>query len=260
MICLAVMVSDAHDSGHGPETDQRPLQIALYREKIVQCLVMGEYTKPSPHVLEAVIHYVYVEFLLGPDAKEDLWFLLALQVNMAMRMGYHRDPSHFPEIPSLQAEMRRRVWSTVLFSDVMVSSQMGMPRMIFGGACDTAEPRNLNDADLSHDMAELPSPRPETETTTVLGLIARRRLMMALGAISDLAANAKPYSYAEVMRIDSVLRDAEASAPPPLRMKPLAASMTDPPILIMARLFLKHMFYMGEKPFIYISVRVPSPN
>lgn len=260
MICLAVMVSDAHDSGHGPETDQRPLQIALYREKIVQCLVIGEYTKPSPHVLEAVIHYVYVEFLLGPDAKEDLWFLLALQVNMAMRMGYHRDPSHFPEIPYLQAEMRRRVWSTVVFSDVMVSSQMGMPRMILDGACDTVEPRNLNDADLSHEMTEPPPPRPETEVTTVLGLIARRRLMMALGAISDLAANAKPYSYAEVMRVDSVLRDAEASAPPPLRMKPLAASMTDTPIIIMARLFLKHMFYMGQimlhRKFVY--VKLPS--
>ncbi|KAI1117993.1 fungal-specific transcription factor domain-containing protein [Nemania sp. NC0429] len=258
MICLAVMVSDAHDSGHGPETDQRPLQIAMYREKIVQCLVMGEYTKPSPHVLEAVIHYVYVEFLLGPDAKEDLWFLLALEVNMAMRMGYHRDPSHFPELPPLQAEMRRRVWSTVMFSDVMISSQMGMPRMIFDGACDTAEPRNLNDADLNPEMAELPSPRPETEATTVLGLIARRRLMVALGAISDLASNTKSYSYAEVMRVDSVLREAEASAPPPLKMKPLAASMTDPPIIIMARLFLKHMYYMGQimlhRKFLYVKL------
>ncbi|TRX87741.1 hypothetical protein FHL15_011366 [Xylaria flabelliformis] len=260
MICLAVMVSDAYDSGHGLEAEQQPLQISLYREKIVQCLIIGEYTKPSPYVLEAVIHYVYVEFLLGPDAKEDLWFLLALEVNMAMRMGYHRDPSHFPEIPLLQGEMRRRVWSTILFSDIMISNQMGMPRMIFDAACDTIEPHNLNDTDLSDEMTKQPPPRPETETTTVLGLIARRRLIIALGAISDLTANAKPYSYTEVMRVDNVLHDAEASAPTPLKMKPLAASMTDPPIIIMARLFLRHMYYMGKlmlhRKFVY--VKMPS--
>lgn len=234
------MVSDAHGSsyGHGPETDQQPLQIGLYREKLVQCLILGEYTKPSPYVLEAVIHYVYVEFLLCPDAKEDLWFLLAFEVSMAMRMGYHRDPSHFPEIPLLQGEMRRRVWSTVLFGDLLISIQMGMPRMICDSTCDTAEPRNLNDADLSHEMTELPAPRPETEMTTVLGLIARRRLLVALGTISNLTADAKPYSYAEAMRVDSVLRDAEASIPPPLKMNPLAASMADPPMVIMTRLFL----------------------
>ncbi|KAI1421820.1 fungal-specific transcription factor domain-containing protein [Xylaria sp. FL1777] len=246
MLCLAVMASDAHDSGYSSEADHQSFQIDLYREKIVQCLIMSEYTKPSPSVLEAVIHYLYVEFLLGPDAQDDLWFLLALEVNMAMRMGYHRDPSHFPEIPPLQAEMRRRLWSTVLLGDILISSQMGMPRMISDSGCDTAEPRNFNDTDLSPDMTELPSPRPETEMTTVLGLIARRRISMALGTISDLTARAKPYSYAEVMRVDSVLRDAEASVPPPLKMKPLAVSMTDPPITIMARMFLKHLFYKGQ--------------
>ncbi|KAI0436328.1 putative fungal-specific transcription factor [Xylaria telfairii] len=256
MICLAMIVSDSH--GHGPETDQQPPQISLYREKLVQCLVLGEYTKPSPYVLEALIHYVYVEFLLCPDAKDDLWFLLALEVNMAMRMGYHRDPSHFPEIPLLQGEMRRRVWATVLFGDLLISSQMGMPRMICDSTCDTAEPSNLNDADLSYEMTEQPSPRPETETTTVLSLIARRRLLVALGTISNLTANAKPYSYAEVMRVDNILRDAEASIPPPLKMKALAASMTDPPMIIMTRLFLQHMYQMGKlmlhRKFVYLKM------
>ncbi|KAI0431094.1 fungal-specific transcription factor domain-containing protein [Xylaria sp. FL1042] len=246
ILCLAVMASDTQDLGHSSEIGHTQLEIELYREKIVDCLIMSEYTKPSPSVLEAVIHYLYVEFLLGPDAQDDLWFLLALEVNMAMRMGYHRDPSHFPEILPLQAEMRRRLWSTVLLGDILISSQMGMPRMISDSEWDTAEPHNLNDADLSHDMTHLPFPRPETETTTVLGLISRRRVLIALGTISDLTARAKPYSYAEVMQVDSVLRHAEASVPPPLKMKPLAASMTDPPILNMSRLFLKHMVYKGQ--------------
>jgi hypothetical protein len=95
-------------------------------------------------------------------------------------------------------------------------------------------------------MIELPMARPETEITTVLSLLARRRILMALGTIADLTASAKPCSYAEVMRIDQVLREAEASIPPPFQPKPLAASMTDPPIIIMARLFTRHMFYKGK--------------
>ncbi|KAJ2988768.1 hypothetical protein NUW58_g3806 [Xylaria curta] len=247
IICLAVIVSDYPDSHHAnTESGQRSHQIALFREKIVRCFVLGEYTKPGPYVLEAMIHYVYVEFLLCRDAREDLWFLLAFQVNLALRMGYHRDPSHFPNITPLQSEMRRRLWSSIVFSDVMISCQMGMPRMISNAGCDTAEPRNLNDSDLTPDMSELPVARPETEMTTVLSVIARRRVLEALGVIADLTASAKPCSYAEVMRVDQVLREAEARIPPPIKTKPLATSMTDPPIIIMARLFTRHMFYKGQ--------------
>ncbi|KAI1296428.1 fungal-specific transcription factor domain-containing protein [Xylaria venustula] len=168
IICLAVLVSDHPDFHHGnTEDDQRSHQIALFREKIVQCFGLGEYTKPGPHVLEAMIHYDYVEFLLCRDATEDFWFLLALQ------------------------------------------------------------PRNLNDSDLDPGMSELPVARPETEMTTVLSLSARRRVLIALGFITDLTASAKPCSYAQVMRVDQILQEAEASIPPPMKAKPLATSPTD---------------------------------
>ncbi|EZF33320.1 hypothetical protein H109_03636 [Trichophyton interdigitale MR816] len=247
MICLALLASDLpYASFNNNDTEQQTLQADLYREKIVQCLIMGEYTNSGPYVLETMIQYVYVEYIVRADAGKDNWFLLAIQVNLAMRMGYHRDPSHFPGISPLQGEMRRRVWATVLMSDILVSSQMGMARMIADWKCDTAEPRNLNDNDMDENTTELPPPRPETEHTTALGIIARRRMLMALGAISDVTDAVKPSSYAEIMRVDGVLHDAAASIPPPLKMKPMASSVTDSPQVIMARLFIGHMFYKGQ--------------
>ncbi|GKZ34668.1 hypothetical protein AbraIFM66950_004982 [Aspergillus brasiliensis] len=245
MICLAVMASDVTDS---TEEEQKTLQLELYREKIVQCLVMGEYTKPGPYVLETLVHYVYIEFGINPDANRNIWFLLGLEVNLAMRMGYHRDPNHFPDLTPLQGEMRRRLWTTVLTSDILLSSQMGMPRMISDWKWDTAEPRNLFDTDLTHpsSLTALPPSRPETEHTTTLELIARRRMLLALGTISNLADAVKPASYAEVMQADKTLHDAVSSIPPPLRFKPLQASMTDPPQVIMSRLFLEHLLYKGQ--------------
>ncbi|KAI4123354.1 MAG: hypothetical protein LQ338_005307 [Usnochroma carphineum] len=246
MICLAVLASDTRDSVHGDDVEQQPLQTNLYRERLVQSLILGEYTNSGPYVLETMIHYVYIEFAIRADADKGIWFLLALEVNLAVRMGYHRDPSHFPGISPLKSEMRRRLWATVVQGDILISSQMGMPRMISDWQCDTAEPRNLNDADLDQDTSELPPPRPETEITTALGAIARRRILTALGTISDLAANVKSCKYAEVMRADAILREAAASIPPPFKMKSTTASITDSPQVIMSRLFISHLFYKGQ--------------
>lgn len=237
------MASDVTDSA---EDEHKTLQLELYRKKVAQCLVMGEYTKPGPYVLETLVHYVYIEFGINPDADRNIWFLLGLEVNLAMRMGYHRDPSHFPNLTPLQGEMRRRLWTTVLTSDTLLSSQMGMPRMISDWKWDTAEPRNLFDTDLSQSLTALPPSRPETEHTTTLELIARRRILIAIGTISNLADAVKPASYAEVMQADKKLHDAVSTIPPPLRFKSLQASMTDSPQVIMSRLFLEHLLYKGQ--------------
>ncbi|KAJ5090321.1 fungal-specific transcription factor [Penicillium argentinense] len=243
MICLACLTSDVLSE---PNPEDLSLQIDLYREKIVQCLTLGEYTRAGPYVLETVINYTYAEFCIRTDADKDIWFLLALEVNLAMRMGYHRDPSHFPGISPFQGEMRRRLWATVLMGDILISNQMGMPRMISDGKWDTSEPRNLNDTDFDEQSPELPLSRPLTEYTNSLGIIARRRILAALGAVIDLTDAVKPCTYADVMRIDAFIQEAAASIPPPLKLKSMATSMTDPPQIIMARLFLYHMIYKGQ--------------
>ncbi|KAB5572632.1 fungal-specific transcription factor domain-containing protein [Coniochaeta sp. 2T2.1] len=247
IICLAVLVSDTTDSP-SQDVSQRTLQVCLYREKTVQCLLAAEYTKPGPYVLETMTHYLYIEFVLHADANKDVWYLLSLAVNMAKRMGYHRDPSHFRGISPLQAELRRRLWSKVLMSDIIVSSQMGMPRMISESEYDATEPRNLIASDLDglDDNAELPPARPETEYTPTLNQIARRRILIALGKVLDLTTAVKPATHAEVMAVDSALHAAAAKLPAPLKPKSMAASVTDPPQQILARLFLQHLLYKGQ--------------
>lgn len=141
MMCLALLASDASDSAHGDEAErQRTLQIELYREKVVQCLLEGEYTKAGPYVLETMTNYLYIEFVKRPDAYENAWFILGLVVSMALRMGYHRDPRHFPGMSPLRGEVRRWMWSTALLGDMLISSQMGMPCMIDRAGPPTTRP------------------------------------------------------------------------------------------------------------------------
>lgn len=210
-----------------------------------------------------MIHYAHIEFAIHPDANTDLWYLFGIIANMAMRMGYHRDGSKFKGITPLQAEMQRRIWSSLLMGNIIISGQVGMPRMISATQYDTAEPRNLTDADLdlvhTGRMTELPPPRPETEYTPILGVIAMRRIVEALGQISELRATVRPCTYEEVIRADSALQRAVDSIPPPMKMKPMAASITDSPHAIMWRLFIGHLFYKGQimlhQPYMFTSAR-----
>lgn len=244
MISLALLASEApHDT-----------DVSFYCQKVIQCLAMGEYTRAGPYSLETLIHYVHIEFSMHADAGGDLWYLLGLTVNLAMRAGYHRDPSNFTpnelSSVSLENEMRRRLWASVLLGDALISSQMGMPCMISESQWDTREPLNLDDDDLKDDregnLASHPShPKAETVYTRVLSVIAGRRMAVVLGAIS--AATNKPgLEHAEVVRLDKLLNGAGDSIPSVLKMKPMDMSITDAPQVIMSRLFVSHMFLKGK--------------
>lgn len=246
IICLAVATLDLPDAGPGNEHEQRMLQVNLYREKIAQCLVASDYTKTGPYVAETMCHYLHIEFAISADANKDALLLLGMTVKVVMRMGYHRDPSHFPGLSPLQGEMRRRLWSTLLLGDTLISTQMGMPRTISDSHWDAAEPQNLNDSDLDPSATELPPARPETEHTSALGIIARRRMVIAVGTVSDLQSNVRSSSYAEVMRVDGVLHEARASLPQHLQMKSMAASVTDSPQIIIQRIYVAQMFHKGQ--------------
>ncbi|RMZ86734.1 hypothetical protein DV736_g6041, partial [Chaetothyriales sp. CBS 134916] len=246
MICLSIISSDAKDSLLSHEGEEESLAINYYLEKLAQCLILGEYTRGGSFTLEAFLHYLYIEFITRMDADTDIWYLLSLEVSLAMRMGYHRDPSHFVDMSPLQAEMRRRVWATVLLNDILISTQMGMPRVVSDKQYNTLEPRNLNDTDFDETTTELPPGRPENEFTTSLGVIARTRAVVALGFASDILDTSRPCSYDDIMRIDSILDNAVANVPLLLKPKPLAASVTDSPQLIMSRFFINQMFYKGK--------------
>lgn len=239
IMCMAVICS-----GTAPE-DPRVL-IDHYREKTAQCMLLGNYTRGGPYSFATIFQYVFIEVSSRKDATQDMGVLHGITMNLLLQMGYHRDPSRFPDISPFDGELRRRGWARALEGDLVMSLQSGMPRRIRDDHWDTAEPRNLHDTDFDEDTEELPPSRPETEVTAVLQLIARRQMVVAVGAAVDLATSARVQPYADVMAVDQQLRDAEARIPPPLRPRSMVASLTDPPILIIQRFYIALMFRVGR--------------
>ncbi|KAF1987702.1 putative Zn(II)2Cys6 transcription factor [Aulographum hederae CBS 113979] len=231
-----------------------------FREKSIQCLILARYTTGGPYVLETLITVLTGESILLKDSATDGWLLISMILHLAMRMGYHRDPDHFPGISPFEGEMRRRIWTTILQLDLVLSLEMGLPRSATNTHIDTKQPRNLRDCDFEEDTTEMPLPRPETEWTPVLPLIAKGRLISALGLICDVSTNINPPSYDEIIKVDALLEDVHNRAiPPVLRWETIPHPITDSPNLVIQRVSVETTYYKS-RILLYRRALISYPN
>ncbi|KUI67372.1 hypothetical protein VM1G_02756 [Cytospora mali] len=78
-------------------------------------------------------------------------------VRLAMAMALHRDTSSYSEVSAYEAEMRRRIWGTVVFLDLDAAIKSGLPPCIRQDDSDTAVPLNVNDTQLSISASQVQS-------------------------------------------------------------------------------------------------------
>lgn len=220
--------------------------IPTFRESIIQCLILGKYTKCAPHTIETLLLYLHIEYSLNEDNQMEVWTILGVTVRLALRMGYHRDASHFPNISPFQGEMRRRAWAVISGFDALASAQMGLPRIIRESHCDTAQPRNLPDEDLYEQILALPPARPESFPTMIQFIDAKNTVLGIYGRISDEITATEPISYTEIMRLDKVLGETYASIPQGLQMRPISESSIDTPDIILHRISLALLYHKAK--------------
>lgn len=218
--------------------------IDIFREKTVQCLMLGQYTNGGPYVLETLLLYLMTEFLPSKDTRVGIRLLVGVIVQIAMHLGYHRDGQHFPNLSPFESEMRRRVWALIYQIDFGTSTQMGLPRLLIrSGQIDTAEPRNLADSDFDEHTAELPPPRPDTEVTPALYSASKLRLFTIGVNAADLASEVHCPAYADVLELDQQLDAARESLPSSMRWAGLASCLTESSQVILQRIFLEVCFH-----------------
>ncbi|KUJ24096.1 uncharacterized protein LY89DRAFT_557875, partial [Mollisia scopiformis] len=214
----------------------------FYRDRCAQCLVEVNYLRPRRYTVETLCFYFALEKFQGKDSEFGDYVVLGIIIKVAMRLGYHRDASHYPNISSFEGEMRRRKWSLIYQLDLVTSAQVGLPRTIREEETDTLEPKNLLDTDIEEGMATLPHPRPSTDVTPVAYAIFMVRLLRQLGRIVDQINSTTPPPYEKVMSLDSQLIETHATLPPYLTMKSLSHSIIDGSDLILRRYSLEVCF------------------
>ncbi|WPG99068.1 Hypothetical protein R9X50_00187300 [Acrodontium crateriforme] len=161
------------------------------------------------------IEYLQISLLLLlardiVDVNSDLtWISVGSLYRTAIYMGLNRDPSQLPRRSLLAAEMRRRLWNTILEIMLQTSLMSGGPPLVSLNEFDTMPPGNFDDEQLaaSETTTTETAPRPEHQYTQTSVAIALRKTFSARLAtvkfLNNLNSNG---SYEETLRIDNDIR------------------------------------------------------
>ncbi|RSL84584.1 hypothetical protein CEP51_003820 [Fusarium floridanum] len=144
-------------------------------------------------------------FSLGGDLA---WISVGSLVHRAMQVGLHRDPKHLPPMSLLQAELRRRLWATILEMAVQSSLDTAMPPRISFDEFDTEVPANINDDELDETSTTI-QPHPRTTYTQMsMQLILLDSLPTRLRILQLLSGLHSELSYVDALALSTKVSDA----------------------------------------------------
>ncbi|CVL06782.1 uncharacterized protein FMAN_11878 [Fusarium mangiferae] len=174
--------------------------------------------------------------------------------HMAVQMGLHREPRvRSPNMSAKEAEIRRRLWATMLELSLQVSVDQGLPAPIAPESYDCEVPSSIADEDL---VLRVESQGPSQ--SSVLTLLAKtQRLRLRILQLVNAPGSSKTYQEchglaselntecsAGQLRLDSPLSDFQSS---------FLTSFTKPFMLALHEAFAEEAYY---KPEYYYSRRM----
>jgi len=137
--------------------------------------------------------------------EDFIWTTAGTLHRTAMYMGLHRDPAKLPTCTLIVAEMRRRIWNTILEVTLRSSFMSGGAPLISLDSFDTEPPGNYDDEQLT---AENPSPKPGGEfTDTTVSIALRHTFQLRLGMTRFLNGLDSSGAYDEAMWLDAEYRE-----------------------------------------------------
>ncbi|KYK61972.1 C6 zinc finger protein [Drechmeria coniospora] len=144
---------------------------------------------------------------VGPDLT---WIIAGALVRKAMSMGLHRDPSHLGKMTTFRAEMRRRLWATILELNLQCSFEAGGSPLLSNSHYDTQPPANMDDELLGDEPDGDGQVGNALDTPTQVSV--QVAILKSLPLRLDLLVNTNNFrtgqSYDEVLRLNSELTKA----------------------------------------------------
>ena len=69
---------------------------------VTNALVLADYSQPQEYLVETLCLHMHGEYAAVRDVNPDVYILLGMIVRIAMRMGYHRESQHIPDLNPFQ--------------------------------------------------------------------------------------------------------------------------------------------------------------
>ena len=207
--------------------------------------------KSRLNILTLQIHLLHLIAREATGVGEDLiWISAGELLRSAIYMGLHRDPARLPSMTTFAAEMRRRIWNTILELALQSSMASGGPPLFSLDDFDTEPPKNFDDDQL---VAEDSVQKPEDEFTQIsIAIFLRKTLPVRLAITKFLNELRSNGSYAETLHLDAELKVTYSTLHRRLRECDSSTDSTPPQFasnvvdLIMHRYFLSlHIPFFG---------------
>ncbi|KAI0537103.1 hypothetical protein GGR58DRAFT_502582 [Xylaria digitata] len=205
LLCIGIGSSLYDDTGPDSELRDR-VQQWIYT---AQAWLSGPLEKDRLDLQGLQIHCLAMLarqiFSIGGDL---VWMSMGSLIHRAMQIGLHRDPKHLPSMSILQAEVRRRLWYTILELLVQSSLDSALPPRISLEDFDTEAPSNSNDDEISESITALqPHPR-KTYTSTAMQLLLIDSLPSRLRIVQLLNGLHSELAYPDVLALTSEITSA----------------------------------------------------
>lgn len=172
-----------------------------------QAWLATPFEKKRLHISGLQIHSLLLLARLDNSVAGDLvWASAGTLVRTAFQMGFHRDPKFLPRMSPLHAELRRRLWATVMELNIQTSIDSGMPTLISLNDYDTALPANVDDVDIDENVTTTPEPKGrDVYTQTSIQIQLLESIHLRFEVVSHANNIRLEPTYDEVLRLGTKL-------------------------------------------------------
>ena len=171
------------------------------------------------------------------DRLQEIWDASGSVLRQALLEGMDRDPSELQrQFSPFQAEMRRRLWLSIVETELMLSVLVNMPCMIPEFTC--RPPLNVNDGQIYESMPVLPVSRSYDEWTDCLcQCFLADSIRQRLHGLHILQSSSEA-RYELILEHTRALEKVLQHLPPPLRFYHQADAESSASARLMARMEL----------------------
>ncbi|GJN89113.1 hypothetical protein Rhopal_002087-T1 [Rhodotorula paludigena] len=199
--------------------EQREALPERWFEASMRALRLAEWEKvPRIRSIQTIV--LYTQYLQlssaarGQPTQLVIW--LASGIRLAQMLNLHllgsnpetmppEDPAFPPGKNSLKREMAKRLWAVLVYQDWLAANARNRCYLISPMHCDTDDPLNVNDADLSPSTTTL-APVPSSVLTDSSADRVRIATARQVRAVFDRTVLVRDYSYETIIDLDAGFR------------------------------------------------------
>lgn len=174
----------------------------------------------------------------------------------ALIMRMDQDPSTLAGVSTFHGELRRRMWMTIVETDLMISILCKIPCMV--PPYTSRPPRNIDDDEIFEGIASLPRSQPMEEwTDSLCQYVLSQSFPRRLAACKQMDSSSH-VKFEDVLLHTRYLEQVLQELPPPLRFSYLGDEASKTPPRLMARMELD---FSIRRPLMHLYTSVASaPN